>query len=683
VTISVDGGKTWTQQNNQPTAQFYHVATDNHWPYRVYGAQQDNSTVGIASYSNEGVISRPDWFEVGGGESGYISPDPRDPDIVYAGSDGAIITRYDHRTEQLQDVSPYPIDTSGNGADVQKYRFQWTEPVYVSSFDSNVIYSASQFVLKTEDRGNSWKAVSPDLTRNDKSKQTPSGGEITLDITSVEYYDTVFALAESPLQKGMLWAGTDDGLIQLTRDDGKTWEKVTPTDMPEWALVSIIEASHHDPATAYAAVDLHKLDNLTPLIYKTHDYGKTWTRITNGIPVGAYTRAVREDTKVKGLLYAGTETGVFFSIDDGAHWQPLQLNLPTTPVHDLAVKDNDLVAATHGRSFWILDDVSPLRQASNNITSDDFHLYQPASAIRLHFPDQVDRKRPVGDNPPKGAIVYYYLKSKPAAKEEITLDVYDAQGKHVRHLSSLQETKNEQPPEWPDQEHPSNLLPAVAGLNRFAWDFRMDGPVQVPGAFYTGEPPRGPLVLPGTYHVKLTFNGKTQTAQLEVINDPRLKNIVSQADLQQQAELAAKVQTDIDSLHRAVNQIRGVRGNLQKAEKPSGTPNSEVTAAIKVLDAKMTPVEETLMQVKMKSSEGNLRYPNMLNEQYATFNDLIQSFDQVPTASQLQVYDELHTRLTAQLAKWQQIQTTDVAALNDLLRKSGAPALTVGSGQGE
>ncbi|HZD32747.1 MAG TPA: glycosyl hydrolase, partial [Candidatus Angelobacter sp.] len=504
-------------------------------------------------------------------------------------------------------------------------------------------------------------------------------------ITSVEYYDTVFAIAESPLQKGMLWAGTDDGLIHLTRDDGKTWENVTPKDMPEWALVSIIEASHFDPGTAYAAIDLHKLDQLTPLIYKTHDFGQTWTRISNGIPAGAYTRAVREDPKVKGLLYAGTETGVFFSIDDGAHWQPLQLNLPTTPVHDLAVKDSDLVAATHGRSFWILDDVSPLRQASSSIPREDFHLYSPATAVRLHFPGQVDRKRPVGDNPPKGAVLYYYLKAKPAAKEEITLDVFDAQGRHVRRLSNLEDNKNEQPPEWPDQERPSNLLPADAGLNRFAWDFRSDPPAQIPGAFYEGEPPRGPLVLPGSYQVKLTVKGKTQAASLQIINDPRLKSTVSEADLQKQAELTTNVKADIDNLHRAVNQIRGLRAGLQGLQKQSGAaaPSSDVTAAAKALDQKMTPVEETLMQVKIKSSEGNLRYPNRLNEQYASFNDLIQSFDQAPTAQQLLVYDDLHTRLTAELAKWQQIQTADVPALNDLMRKSGGQSLTVGNGLGD
>ena len=685
VTISIDGGKTWTEQNNQPTAQFYHVAVDNHWPYRVYGAQQDNSTVAIASQSDDGVIARQDWYEVGGGESGYISPDPRDPEIVYAGSDAAIITRYDHRTNQLTDASPYPLDTSGNGANALKYRFQWTEPVFVSAFDSNVIYSAAQNVLKSADQGHSWTPISPDLTRNDKEKQKPSGGDITLDITSVEYYDTIFALSESPLQKGQLWAGTDDGLIHLTRDDGKTWENVTPKALPEWSMISIIEASPHDAGAAFAAIDRHKLDDFNPYIYKTHDFGKTWTLIATGIPAGAYVRSVREDPKVKGLLYAGTETGVYFSTDDGAHWQSLQLNLPTTPIHDLAVKDNDLVAATHGRSFWILDDVTPLRQASSAIAADDFHLYQPATAVRLHFPDSVDRKRPVGDNPPKGAILYYYLKSKPTGKEEITIEISDAQGRLVRRLSNFEANKSEQPPEWPDQEKPANLLPTDAGMNRFAWDFRSDGPVQIPGAFYAGEPPRGPLVVPGNYQVKLTVKGKSQTAPLNVVIDPRIQSQVTAADLQKQAELTAKVKQDIDALHRAVNQIRGLRTNLETLEKwtAAGSPNSEVITAAKTLDQKMTPVEANLIQVKMKSSEGNLRYPNMLNEQYFSFNELIQSVDQAPTAQQLLVFDELHAGLTGQLAQWQQIQTTDVPALSDLMRKNGAPTLSVGNGQGD
>ncbi len=679
----MDGGKTWTQQNNQPTAQFYHVAVDNHWPYRVYGAQQDNSTVAIASQTDDGVIARQDWYEVGGGESGYISPDPRDPEIVYAGSDAAIITRYDHRTNQMQDASPYPLDTSGNGAASLKYRFQWTEPVMVSAYDSNVIYTASQFVLKSADQGRSWSAISPDLTRNDKSKQKPSGGDITLDITSVEYYDTVFTLAESPLQKGMLWAGTDDGLIHLTRDDGKTWENVTPKDMPEWSMVSIIDASHHDAGTAYAAIDRHKLDDFDPLIYKTHDFGKTWTRIADGIPAGSYVRSVREDPKVKGLLYAGTETGVYFSADDGDHWQSLQLNLPTSPVHDLAVKDDDLVAATHGRAFWILDDLSPLRQANSAIAAEDFHLYRPATAIRLHFPDEVDRKRPVGDNPPKGAILDYYLKAKPGDKEEITIEILDSQGKLVRKLSNREANKQEQPPEWPDREKPANLLPDEAGMNRFAWDFRYDPPVQIPGAFYAGEPPRGPLVIPGTYQVKLTVQGKSQTEPLEVKLDPRLQSSVTAADMQKQIELARKMQQDIDALHRAVNQIRSLRANLQTLQKwaGEGASSSEVISAAHALDQKMAPVEENLIQVNMKSSEGNLRYPNMLNEQYASFNDIVQGDDGAPTAQQLLVFDELHSRLGAQLSQWQEIAGTDVPALNGLMRKHGVPTLAVGNGK--
>ena len=663
---------------NQPTAQFYRVALDNDFPYNIYGAQQDNTTVGIASQTNDGVIARQDWYDVGGGESGYISPDPRDPEIIYAGSDGATITRYDHRTKLTQDISPYPLDTSGNGAGELRYRFQWTEPVLVSAYDSNVIYSASQYVMKTADQGRSWAAISPDLTRNDKSKQKPSGGNLTLDITSVEYYDTVFALAESPLQRGVLWAETDDGLIHLTRDDGKTWDNVTPKDMPEWSMVSIIEASHHDPATAYAAIDRHKLDDFNPLIYKTHDYGKTWARITNGIPAGAYVRAVREDPKMKGLLYAGTETGVYFSIDDGAHWQSLQLNLPTSPVHDLAVKDDDLIAATHGRAFWILDDVSPLRQAMSGTTSEDFHLYRPATAIRLHYPDEVDRKRPVGENPPKGAIFYYYLKNKPAEKEEIVMEIVDAQGKRVRRLSNHQEDKQEQPQEWPDREHPTDVIPAEAGMNRFAWDFRYDPPAQVPGAFYVGEPPRGPLVVPGTYQLKLTVKGATQTVPLEVKPDPRLQ--ITTADMQKQLDLALKVRQDIDSLHSAINQIHALRTNVQALEKwvGQGSTGSDVLSAARALDQKMTPVEETLMQVKMKSSEGNLGFPNMLNEQYASFNELVQDVDGAPTAQQLLVMDELHNRLGAQLSQWQAIVRSDVPALNDLMRKAGVPAFTAG-----
>jgi photosystem II stability/assembly factor-like uncharacterized protein len=679
-TISVDGGKTWTQQENQPTAQFYHVAVDNHWPYRVYGAQQDNSTVAIASRDDEGVIDRQDWYPVGGGESGYIAPDPHDPDIVYANADSGQMTRYDHRTENYRDVSMHPLDVSGNGAAELDYRIQWTEPVFVSPHDSNVLYTAAQFVLKSDDQGRSWKRISGDLTRNDKSKQQPSGGPITLDITSVEYYDTVFALAESPLQKGMLWAGTDDGLIQLTLNDGLTWQNVTPKDLPKWSMVSIIEPSPHDANTAFVAVDSHKLDDFKPLIYKTHDGGKTWKTIVSGIPGGAYVRSVREDPKRKGLLYAGTELGVYVSFDDGEHWQPLQLNLPVTPIHDLVVKDDDLVAATHGRSFWILDDVTPLRQIESSGSVPDLRLYRPQSAYRLHFPIEVNRRRPVGDNPPPGAIIDYFLKAKPQPNEEITLEILDAQGTVLRKYSNHKKEKFEQPAEWPDREAPADLLPDGAGMNRFVWDLRVEDPVQIPGAFYADDGPRGPVVNPGSYTVRMTTPHGAQSVPLEVVLDPRLRDTVTPADLAAHWDLAKRVNDDIEVLHRAVNQIRSSRTDLAKAQ---GTAlGSKVPAAATAdFERKMAAIEEELVQVNMKASEDNLRYPNRLNEQYDTFTATVDGDDVHPTQSQQQVYAELHGRLSDQLAKWKSLVHADLEALNNQLQQAGMERVTVSAGE--
>jgi photosystem II stability/assembly factor-like uncharacterized protein len=680
--ISVDGGKTWTQQDNQPTAQFYHVAVDNHWPYRVYGAQQDNSTVAIASRSDEGVIGRQEWYPVGGGESGYIAPDPHDPDIVYANAESGQVTRYDHRTENYRDVSTHPLDVSGNGASDLEYRIQWTEPLFVSPHDSNVLYTAAQFVLKSSDQGRSWKRISGDLTRNDKSKQQPSGGPITLDITSVEYYDTVFALAESPLQKGLLWAGTDDGLIQLTRDDGQSWQNVTPKDLPKWSMVSVIEPSPHDANAAFAAIDRHKLDDLKPLLYKTHDGGKSWKRIVAGIPEGAYVRSVREDPKRKGLLYAGTELGVYVSFDDGEHWQPLQLNLPVTPIHDLVVKDDDLVAATHGRSFWILDNVTPLRQVDGSARAQDMRLYGPQTAYRLHFPIDVNRRRPVGDNPPKGAVIDYFLKAKPQPDEEITLEILDSQGAVLRKYSNHKKDKFEQPAEWPDRESSAELLPDAAGMNRFAWDLRVQDPVQIPGAFYSDEGPRGPVVNPGSYIVRMTTRYGAQSAPLEVVLDPRLRDTVTAADIAAHWDLVRKTNEDIEALHRAVNQIRASRAALVKVQgSPSGSGSKAYVAATTDFERKMAGIEEQLIQVNMKASEDNLRYPNRLNEQYDTFSGTVDSDDVRPTQSEQEVFAELHRRLADQLAKWKSLTDADLPSLNDQLQHAGMERITVPAGE--
>jgi photosystem II stability/assembly factor-like uncharacterized protein len=673
--ISLDGGKAWTAPYNQPTAQFYHVAVDNRFPYRVYGAQQDNSTIAIASRDDDGVIGRQDWFEVGGGESGFIAPDPKDADIIYANSDSGQMTRYDRHTNNFRDVSVYPLDVSGNGAADLKFRFQWTEPLFVSAYDSNVLYTAAQMVLRSTDQGHTWRAISPDLTRNDKTKQQPSGGPITLDITSVEYYDTVFALAESPRQRGLLWAGTDDGLIHLTRDDGQHWTNVTPKDMPAWSTVSLIDPSPHDAATAYAAIDRHKLDDFKPLIYRTHDSGKTWTRIVSGIPDGAYVHAVREDPKRQGLLYAGTELGVFYSTDDGAHWYPLQLNLPTTPVHDLVVKDDDLVAATHGRSFWILDDLSPLRQAADGLPAESFHLFRPARAVKLHYPGQVERRLPVGDNPPAGAVIDYFLKTKPAEHEEITLEILTADAKPVRRISSQRrKDETEQPPEWTDREEPADVLPAQAGANRFAWDLRYDDPEQIPGAFYSDDGPRGPLVAPGRYQLRLTVNGVSQTAMLEVVQDPRIAGQLSEREVGELEDISLKTRADIDQLHKAVNQIRETRARLETIKKWSGGAEAKpLNDAANALLGKMASIEARMVQVKMAASEDNLRYPNMLNEQYDTFSATLDSEDFGPTESQQQVFADLHAQLTAQLDLWRNITAKDLPALQSLMHERGIP----------
>jgi hypothetical protein len=449
--------------------------------------------------------------------------------------------------------------------------------------------------------------------------------------------------------------------------------------MPAWSMVSLIDPSPNDTATAYAAIDRHKLDDFKPLIYRTHDSGKTWTRIVAGIPDGAYVHAVREDPMHKGLLYAGTELGVFYSADDGAHWHPLQLNLPTTPVHDLIIKDNDLVAATHGRSFWILDDLSPLRQAADGLPAEGFHLFRPAQTVKLHYPGQVERRLPVGDNPPAGAIIDYYLKSKPAENAEITLEILTADAKPVRRLSNHRpKDSTEQPAEWTDREAPADVLPAEAGANRFAWDLRYDDPEQIPGAFYSDDGPHGPLVTPGHYQLRLTVNGTSQTAPLEVVLDPRLAGQLSDTDANQLEDISLRTRADIDQLHKAVNQIRETRARLQTIKKWSAgdAAAKPVIDAADALISKITPIEARMLQVKMAASEDNLRYPNMLNEQYDSFAATLDSEDFGPTEPQRQVFAYLHAELGVQLDLWRGIAAADLPALQLLLHDHGIPSMS-------
>jgi len=671
--ITTDGGKSWTTQNNQPTAQFYHVAVDNAFPYHIYGAQQDNSNVGIASRSDSGVIGREDWFIAGGGECGFVVPDPRDWHIIYSNNEG-FITRYNKNKEEVRDVSPVPLDNSGHGAVDLAHRFQWVSPLMLSPHNPDVLYTAAECVFKSSDHGQSWTQISGDLTRNDKSKQQPSGGPLTNDITSVEYYDTVFALTESPVNKGTIWAGTDDGLVQVTTDDGQHWANVTPKT-PEWSTIDLIEASPHDGNTAYVAVDRHKLDDFKPYIFRTTDLGKTWNAIVHGIPDGAYVHAVREDPKRKDLLYAGTELGVFVSFDDGARWQPLQLNLPVSPIHDLVIKDDDLVVATHGRSFWVLDDLTPIRQLNTQSTQADVILYQPQTALRLHYPEEFDKRQPVGDNPAPGAIIDYYFKT--ARKEEVSLEIVDASGKIVRRLSSKEKKESEQPPEWPDRVERVKTIPANEGMNRFAWDLRYDDPIQIPGAFYSGTGPKGPLALPGDYQVKLTVGGKSQTAPLHLAIDPRTKG--QEAGLQKQFALSAQVNDRISQLHQAVNEIRDLRSQIQTLHKRFGDDQrlKPALAAADDLDHKMSEVEQKLIQVNMKGSEANLAFRNMLNERFDTFIHTIETGHDEPTKPQLDVFQMLSGQLEEQLKKWAQLKNEDLPKVSELIKQANLPALII------
>lgn len=675
--VSFNGGQTWSPQSNQPTAQFYRVTTDTRFPYHVYGAQQDNTTVAIASRTTGQGIDRPDWYPVGGGESGHIAVDPRDPNIVYAGSYGGLITRYDHRTRQQRNITAWPQTMVGEAAKDMKYRFQWNAPILISPHDPRVIYHAAQVLLKSTDEGQSWQEISPDLTRNDKSKQDYSGGPITRDNTGVEVYGTIFALAESPRQAGIIWAGTDDGLVWVTRNGGKNWENVTPRELPEWGTVNAIDASPHDPATAYIAVHRYRLDDYRPYIFKTNDYGKTWTKITSGIPENDFVRVVREDPARRGLLYAGTETGVYVSFNDGQTWQSLQLNLPVVPIHDLAIKDNDLIAATHGRSFWILDDLTPLHQLSEAAQA-DVYLFKPRDAYRM---DGGSASLPnMGQNPPNGVVVYYSFKEKP--RGEVKLEVLDSRGAVIRTFSS-QAPAEAGPPGVPPEfaeffgAGPQPMrLPAEAGMNRFVWNMRYPDPTRVPGAILWGNI-QGPKAVPGTYQIRLTAEGKTLTQSFEIKKNPLLTTTAE--DFQKQFDLLIRIRDAFSQTSDAILRIREVKKQVEGlAQRVKPLPNSQrLSDAAGTLVQKLTAIEEELIQTRNESSQDPLNFPPKLNNQLASLYGAVASADARPTDGAVKRFDELMSQLNRHLSQLQQVLARDLADFNRLIRDQAIAPIIV------
>ena len=688
VTVSLDGGKSWTRQDNQPTAQFYHVITDTRTPYYVYGAQQDNSTVAIASRSDDAAIGRDNWYEVGGGEAGYIAPYPSDPNIVYAGDYQGNITRFDRRTNQVKNIAVSPELSDARGAAPLEHRFQWTAPIVISPHDPNTLYYGGERVFKTTDGGTHWEAISGDLTRNDKSKQQPSGGPITVDDTGTEYYDTVFSIAPSPLAQGLIWVGTDDGLIQITRDEGKNWTNVTPknVDLAEWSRISLIEASPHDAGTAYVAVDRHQNDDPAPYIYKTSDYGATWSRITTGIPDGVFVRAVREDPKKKGLLYAGTERGVFVSFDDGAHWRSLQINLPITPIHDLVIKNDDLVLATHGRSFWILDDVSPLRQFADSVAGEDMRLYQPATAYRVHThsgdaADTSPRLAFAGKNPPNGAVIYFYLKQAPKTelKQEVKIEILDAAGTVIRKYSSNKTEPLDEPLD-PDDKKPEKQIKLEDGLNRFVWDLHYEEANRVPGYFLWeyNDGAKGPLALPGNYQVRLTANGKSATAPFEVKIDPRVTT--SESDLEKQFKFEMEVRDQLNRVYDAVNQIQDVREQLDGLKKRlvAGDSTKALFDGARALDAKLIAVRDPLINFKISASEDSLAYAPGIDAKLAFLSMAVAGFaDSAPTESQYREFGKVKKQTDELLAAWEQVRNADIASFQKLAAEQNVHSIFV------
>ena len=717
--VSFNGGKSWTEQD-QATAQFYRVALDNDFPYHIYGAQQDNSTVRIASRTTDFGITRSDWFDVGGGESGWIAPSPKDSQIVFAGSYGGLLTRYDHHTGQQRNVSPYPNNPMGAGADVLKYRFQWNFPILFSPHDQNALYAASNVLFRSMNEGQSWEIISPDLTRNDKSKQGSSGGPITKDNTSVEYYGTIFALMESPVQKGVIWSGSDDGLVHVTRDGGANWSNVTPSKdlMPEWIQINSIEASPSDPASAYVAATMYKWDDNRPYLYKTNDFGKSWKKITNGIPTNTFTRVIREDPNKRGLLYAGTETGLYVSFDDGANWQSLQFNLPVVPITDLAVhkREQDLVVATQGRSFYVLDElplVHQLKDAGGLNAIRQTKLFQPENAYRMDGASPpLPATATIGRNPANGAVVYYSLKTKPTT--DVVLEFLDASGKSIQKFTAkaaarpspqpppsspaapasapspvpspggMQLPTPAEEPQAPSGEESEGFgLPRAprvttdVGLNRFVWDLRYPESVRFPGLILWAGEMRGPRVAPGMYQVRLTVDGQTMTENFEVKSDSRVTTPAS--DYAKQLELHLKIRDKVSETHNAIIQIRDVRKQVDDLlKRVAGQPSFKViNDTASNLKKNLASVEESLYQTKNQSSQDPLNYPIRLNNKLAALAGVVASADAAPTAQSYAVYDDLAAQIDAQLARLAQMMKTEVPAFNQLVRDQNIPAVTV------
>jgi photosystem II stability/assembly factor-like uncharacterized protein len=666
--VSFTGGTTWSPITNQATAQFYRVTVDERFPYWLYSGQQDNSTVAIPSATDGGGIPNEAMMIVGGGESAHIALDPAAPRYIYGTGYHGQLDEYDLSNRFIRDVRPYPTVGLAEPSDRMKYRFNWSTPVITSPHDRQTLYYGGNVLFRSADRGQSWTVVSPDLTRNDKSRQGLGGEPITNEGAGGEVYGTIYYITESPLEKGVLWVGTDDGLVQLSRDGGTTWNNVTPRDLPE-SLINMVEVSPHDRATAYIAVDRHKWNDNTPMVYKTTDYGKSWVKIVTGLREGEPVRVVREDRTRRDLLYAGTETGVYLSFDGGAHWQPFQRNLPAVPVTDIKVTKKDLVIATEGRAFWIMDDVSPLYEMSDSMARAPLHLVTPRAAYRTSLgggPEQLGQ----GTNPPLGAILQYHLAKAPDSAAALTLEILDSHDAVIRRFSST----------TPKDAAPGALrspkLPAAAGLNRFVWDLRREPVAGVPGTL-SGQN-AGYRVVPGAYKVRLTLAGQVRMQPLDVLPDPR--ETTSAEAFRGQQEMLEKVYGRIDEVHGAARRLRATREQVQGviARTRDQTAADTIAKAGGGLIAKIDSLEGLLVNVRNKTFQDVVNYPPGINAEFQALIQTIDGTDAPVTGGVRARFADLETEWAGLRVRVDAVFGAQLERFNALMREKGVPAVTPG-----
>ena len=655
--ISFDAGENWSTYMNQPTSQFYRVTTDNHFPYRILAAQQDNSTVRISHRTGGRFITESDWSSTAGGESAHIAVDPLNDDIVYGGSYGGLLTRRNHKTNETRAINVWPDDPMGHGAEDFKYRFQWNFPIFFSPNNNKRLFAASNHLHVTENEGQSWKVISPDLTRNDPKTLKSSGGPITQDNTGVEYYGTIFAATESPSESGLIWTGSDDGLVHISKNNGETWDNVTPKKMPEWMMINCIEIDPFTKGGAYIVGTKYKTGDYKPYIYKTENYGKSWTQITNGIANEDFTRALRADPKRKNLLYAGTERGMYISFDDGKNWQTFKQNLPVVPITDLTIKDDNLIVATQGRSLWIIDDLTPLHQLNSSNLKEDIVLYKPKAAYNLSGGNGRTSKT-AGTNHSGGVAVNYFIK-KTKEKDTITLSFFDSNDNLIKKFS----TKS-------DKEKKEGILKVEDGNNIFNWNMMYDGAESVKGMILWWASLNGPMALPGTYKVELSVNGTKINQNFDILKNPLSE--ATENDMKAQFNFINDINKKMTEIHKALKNVKKVRaqvGLLKKSIKDKKKHKELLDYAGKLVKG-MTKIEETLYQTKSKSGQDPLNFPIRLNNKLGHLNSLTRIGNYTPTQQAIDFKNEITKEIDIELKKLYSLFDDGVKKLNQKVKES-------------